>query len=134
MIAKILAVEGVLAAIIIGANSALDGTAQKIVLWGAAGAALLWFWGNVLRPVTKIIRRTAAAVDAFENLPGWQERLVKVERRQDDFMRGQAVIDNGVKAIVRELGIEDQVRRLPPELYGLAEADLEDREPPPARP
>lgn len=107
MITKILAVEGALIAIVVAAANSLDGTAEKVVLYTAAGAGIVWFWVNVMRPAAKIIRRTAAAVDAFEELPGWQKRITDVEKDVRNIRNGQA-------AIIRELGIEDQVRRMPP--------------------
>lgn len=107
MLAKLAAVEGSLAMVIIAASNALDGTAEKIVLWAAAGAGLIWFWANVARPIAKIVKRTAAAVEAFEDLPADRERLDRVERAQQKLENGQA-------AIIRELGIEDQVRRMDP--------------------
>lgn len=123
MIVKLAVVEGTLAAVIVAAGNTLDGTAEKVVLYAAAGAGLLWLWANVLRPAGKIVRRTAAAVDAFEDLPKWQKRLSDVEKDVKALKNGQA-------AIIRELGIEDQVRRMPPEGFGVRR----DSDPPPPSP
>lgn len=121
MLLKLAAVEGGFAAVFLAASNLLDGTAEKVVLYGAALTALLWIYHNIGKPFAKIIKRTAAAVDAFEDLPEWQKRTDKrIGVVEQQFTR----IENGQAAIIRELGLEDQVRRTPPEAFGLGEDDL----------
>lgn len=132
MIAKLAAVEGTLLAVMLAATNGLDGTAERVVLWAAAAAGLVWFYANVLRPITKIIKRTAAAVDAFEGLPRTlqesDERMSAMEAEQGRQSVALARVSNAMAAILRELGLEDQVRRMPPERFGLPS---ERRDPPP---
>lgn len=111
--------EGMVA--VVAAASGLDGSAEKIVLYSAAGAGLLWFHFNVLRPLAKLIKRTVEAVGAFERLPGWQE---ETDERLAALEHEIVHVHNGNKAIIRELGIEDQVRRIDPRSYGLSHDEV----------
>lgn len=120
-VAAVLFGEGLVAVL---AVVGLDGAAEWLVLYAAAGAALLWFYGSLLRPLAKLVKRTVQAVEAFEALPDWRtdtdERLAALETEV-------AHVHNGQKAIIRELGIEDQVRRVDPRSYGLSYGEV--REP-----
>jgi hypothetical protein len=99
----------------VGALSTTD-WAAKITLYAAALAGLGWFYVNVLRPLVRLIKRTVDAVDAFEGLPDFQ---VKTEVRTRVLEGRSAELHNGQQAIIRELGIEDHVRKIDPRMYGV---------------
>lgn len=89
MIVKLLGVE--CAAIVAAGTSGIDGTANRIILYSAAGAGLFWLWRHLLVPIAKLVRRTVASVEHLEELPALAERVTTVE--------------NDVAAIVRDLDI-----------------------------
>lgn len=86
----------------------VDDQATRIALFAAAAAGLAWFWRNMLVPLAKVLHRLAAAVEALEDLPVWRKRT---ERRIKHLELGVGHIASGQKAMLRELGIEDKVRR-----------------------
>lgn len=104
---KLLAVEGALGAIMVAASNLLNGTAETIILYVAAFTAIGWAYHNLGKPLVKIVRRAAAAVDSLEHLPEMRARLTKAEKQG-------AANENALRAIIRELGIEDQVRQMDP--------------------
>lgn len=121
---KVIAVlAGEVVVAISAAVGGFDMWAERVVLYAAAGAGLLWFYFNVLRPFAKLLKRTVAAVESFERLPGWQaetdERLAALETEV-------VHVHNGQRAIIRELGIEDQVRRIDPRRWGTLPAEIRD--------
>lgn len=86
-----------------------DALAERVVLYSAAGTGLLWLWRNLLRPVSKVLHRLAKSVEALEDLPRWRDAT---DLRIEDLEIGQEQVKSGVSAILRELGLEDKVRRM----------------------
>jgi hypothetical protein len=100
-------VEVVLAGVL-AASDTFDGTAYRVSLYAAAFAGVAWTWKNVLRPVAKILHRMALGVEALEELPRWRETTdLRIEHLERSGLR----IESGQEAILRELGLEDKVRR-----------------------
>lgn len=93
-----------------------DGQAQDVVTLTAALAGLLWVHVNILRPLAKAIKRLLSSIDAFEALPDTladnDERMTAIEAELGRVLSRQKVMHNGQRAIIRELSLEDQVRRL----------------------
>lgn len=85
-----------------------DQLATRIALYAAAATGLAWLFKNVLRPIAKVLHRMAQAVEALEDLPNWRR---KTDRRIRHLELAVGHVYSGQKAILRELGLEDQVRR-----------------------
>jgi hypothetical protein len=81
MLVKLLAAETIL---VTAAATGLDGTAERIAIYGAAGAALAWFGARIVR-LTK-------AVENLNDIPA-----LKRDARENR---------SALIAICRELGIE----------------------------
>lgn len=90
------------------AAAATDTLAERVVLYTAAATGIGWLWRNMLRPCAKVLHRMAAAVEALEDLPVWRRRT---DRRIKHIELGLGQMASGVRAIVRELGIENDVRQ-----------------------
>lgn len=86
-----------------------DALAARIALYITVLIGLAWVWKRMLVPASKVLARTVKALEALEGLPAYRRRtdrrLYRVEKR----IRW---IDNALTAILRELGIEDKVRRM----------------------
>lgn len=81
MLLQLAALEAV--AVLLATSSALDDTADRIVLYGAATAVLFGGW--------RVIKRVAKAAEYLESLPTIDGRLEAVENR--------------VEALAREMGV-----------------------------
>lgn len=96
------------------------GVAAQVAVLAAGVAGLHWLWRNLLRPMVRVLHRTAVAVETLETLPRWRR---ETDRRVRHLERQGTRLESGQAAILRELGLEDYVRRM----Y-LAEDELAERE------
>lgn len=86
-----------------------DGLAGRVALYAAAAAGLAWFWRRMLVPMAKVLQRTVTALEVLEELPAWRD---KTDRRLSRIEKRTRWNDNALTALLRELGIEDRVRRM----------------------
>lgn len=120
MVFKLAAVAEMVVVALLAATTAVDGTASRIALFAAAGAGILWTYAHVVRPIVRILARTVNAVEALEELPQWRE---ETDKRVTHLEILTARIHSGQRAIIRELGIEEDVRRTfptPEDFFGPA--------------
>lgn len=103
----------------------VDSSATRIILLGTALTVVL----AVARSVWKFVKRLVKLTAALEELPDWMsEQEGAREAIQAEVVRAhqhQAVIENGQRALLRELGIEDRVRRIDPRVYGIEDLDAD---------
>lgn len=92
-----------------------DTLAERVVLYTAAATGLGWLWQRMLRPAAKVLHRMAQAVEALEDLPVWRKRtdarIDRTNRRLRHMELGIGQMASGQRAILRELGLEDSVRK-----------------------
>jgi hypothetical protein len=100
---------------VLASQAPSDEFATRIALYAAALTGAGYLFKNVVRPVVKVLHRMAEAVEALEDLPAWRRRtdarVNRTNRRLRHVELGLGQIGSGQMAILRELGIEDSVRR-----------------------
>lgn len=82
--------------------AALNGLAEEIVLWSAAGAGLLWFLVNVFKPGVRWMRSIFRSAEVFEQLP---ETVAMLEAELGRLTAALSRIENRQRAFNRDLGV-----------------------------
>lgn len=104
---KVIAV--LLGEMVVAALAALNGLAEELVLWSAAGAGLLWFLVHVFKPAIRWLRSIFRSAEVFEQLP---ETVAMLEAELGRLTAALSRIENRQRAFNRDLGVT--VRREEP--------------------